>query len=72
MPKVANQTNKTFRRLTFITTLFISLTLMAGIGGISEWSMMTGPANWKIVYPAFLLGTVIISFTNYLLSSQVA
>jgi len=30
------------------------LTLIAGIGGMSEWSMMTGPENWRIAYPAFL------------------
>jgi magnesium transporter len=65
MTKVANQTNQTVRRLTFITTIFMPLTLLAGIGGMSEWSMMTGPANWKIAYPAFLLAMVVIGFINY-------
>jgi len=65
MTKVANQTNHTVRRLTFITTIFMPLTLLAGIGGMSEWSMMTGPANWKIAYPAFLLAMVVIGFINY-------
>lgn len=50
----ANRTNTTVRRLTFITTIFMPLTLLAGIGGMSEWSMMTGPQNWKVAYPAFL------------------
>ena len=54
MAKVANETNATVRRLTFITTIFMPLTLLAGIGGMSEWSMMTGPENWQIAYPAFL------------------
>jgi magnesium transporter len=65
MTKAANQTNKAVRRLTFITTIFMPLTLLAGIGGMSEWSMMTGPANWKISYPAFLLAIGIIGFVNY-------
>lgn len=65
MTKVANQTNQTVRRLTFITTIFMPLTLLAGIGGMSEWSMMTGPANWKIAYPAFLLAMVVLGFINY-------
>ena len=65
MTKVANQTNQTVRRLTFITTIFMPLTLLAGIGGMSEWSMMTGPANWKIAYPVFLLAMVVIGFINY-------
>jgi magnesium transporter len=65
MTKVANQTNHIVRRLTFITTIFMPLTLLAGIGGMSEWSMMTGPANWKISYPAFLLAMVVIGFASY-------
>jgi magnesium transporter len=65
MTKAANQTNKAVRRLTFITTIFMPLTLLAGIGGMSEWSMMTGPHNWKIAYPAFLLAMAVIGFANY-------
>jgi magnesium transporter len=41
--------------LTFITTIFMPLTLLAGIGGMSEWSMMTGPENWKISCCCFWL-----------------
>jgi magnesium transporter len=67
MTKAANETNVIVRRLTLITTIFMPLTLLAGIGGMSEWSMMTGPHNWKIAYPAFLLAMVVIGFVNYLL-----
>ena len=42
MARAANDTNVTVRRLTFITTIFMPLTLLAGIGGMSEWTMMTG------------------------------
>jgi magnesium transporter len=65
MTKTANETNVIVRRLTLITTIFMPLTLLAGIGGMSEWSMMTEPANWKIAYPAFLLAMVVIGFSNY-------
>ena len=67
MAHAANQTNMTVRRLTFITTIFMPLTLLAGIGGMSEWTMMTGPANWRIAYPAFLLTMVIMGIVNYYL-----
>jgi magnesium transporter len=67
MAKAANETNATVRRLTFITTIFMPLTLLAGIGGMSEWSMMTGPQNWRIAYPAFLLAMVVIGFIDYYL-----
>ena len=55
MTVVANRTNQIVRRLTLINTIFMPLTLLAGIGGMSEWSMMTGPQNWKLAYPVFLL-----------------
>jgi magnesium transporter len=67
MARAANDTNLTVRRLTFITTIFMPLTLLAGIGGMSEWSMMTGPENWKIAYPAFLIAMVILGIANYFL-----
>jgi magnesium transporter len=54
------------RRLTLIATIFMPLTLIASIGGMSEWSMMTGPDNWKIAYPLFLLGMAVIAVVNYL------
>lgn len=67
MAKTANKTNLTVRRLTSITTIFMPLTLLAGIGGMSEWSMMTGAANWKISYPAFMVAMVGIGITAYYL-----
>jgi magnesium transporter len=65
MTKVANDTNATVRRLTLITTIFMPLTLLAGIGGMSEWSMMTGPKHWPIAYPAFLAVLAVIGVANY-------
>ena len=65
MTKMSNDTNTSVRRLTLIATIFMPLTLLASIGGMSEWSMMTGPENWKVTYPLFLLGMVIIGVVNY-------
>lgn len=65
MAKAANDMNATVRRLTFITTIFMPLTLLAGILGMSEWTMMTGPARWKVAYPLFLAGMVVIGVINY-------
>ncbi len=67
MTKTANETNIVVRRLTFITTIFMPLTLLAGIGGMSEWSMMTGPQNWRIAYPLFLLALVVLGVLTYFL-----
>jgi magnesium transporter len=67
MTKMSNQTNASVRRLTLIATIFMPLTLLASIGGMSEWSMMTGPENWKISYPMFIIGMAIIAVLNYFL-----
>jgi magnesium transporter len=71
MTKMSNKTNASVRRLTLITTVFMPLTLIAGIGGMSEWSMMTGPSNWRMAYPLFLLGMVIIGAFNYFLIRRI-
>jgi len=71
MTKVSNETNSAVRRLTLIATIFMPLTLLAGIGGMSEWTMMTGPSNWKIAYPLFLLGMLIIAAINFLVIKKI-
>jgi len=65
MTKMSNDTNISVRRLTLIATIFMPLTLIASIGGMSEWSMMTGPQNWKLTYPLFLLAMGVIAVINY-------
>jgi len=67
MTNASNQTNLSVRRLTLIATIFMPLTLLASIGGMSEWTMITGTENWKLAYPLFLLGMVVIGILNYIL-----
>jgi magnesium transporter len=67
MTKASNETNSSVKRLTLIATVFMPLTLLASIGGMSEWSMMTGPENWQKSYPLFLLGMVVIGVLNFIL-----
>lgn len=71
MTRSANETNASVRRLTLIATVFMPLTLIASIGGMSEWSMMTGPENWKVTYPAFLLAMAIIAVVNYIVIRRI-
>jgi magnesium transporter len=66
MTKMSNATNASVRRLTMITTVFMPLTLLASIGGMSEWTMITGgETNWKAAYALLILGMVIIGGVNY-------
>lgn len=66
MTKMSNATNVSVRRLTLIATIFMPLTLIASIGGMSEWTMMTGQENWKISYPLFILGIGIIGVATFM------
>jgi len=67
MARDSNQTNSTVRRLTFITTIFMPLTLVAGIFGMSEWTVMTGGAD-NIRHSFLIFGALmaIIGLTNFL------
>jgi len=65
LARLGNRTNQVVRRLTYITTIFMPLSFFAGVGGMSEWSMMTGPENWRIAYPAFLAGMAVIGVISY-------
>ncbi len=65
MAETANRTNAIMRRLTLITTIFMPLTLIAGIGGMSEFTMMVGQENWGIAYFVLLVGMAVIGLINY-------
>jgi magnesium transporter len=65
MAIAANNTNKTVRRLTFITTIFMPLTLIAGIGGMSEFTMMTGIENWQKSYSILMVILTIMGLLSY-------
>ncbi|WP_163030823.1 magnesium transporter CorA family protein, partial [Pseudomonas viridiflava] len=52
---VNNSTNNLLRKLTLINVVFLPLNLIAGIGGMSEFSMMTAPLHWWVSYPALLV-----------------
>jgi magnesium transporter len=68
MTKVSNETNTSVRRLTLITTIFMPLTLIASIGGMSEYTMMTGgEQNWKIAYLLLAAGLLTIAIINFFL-----
>jgi magnesium transporter len=67
LARLGNRTNQVVRRLTFITTIFMPLSFFAGVGGMSEWSMMTGPQNWRIAYPAFFVVMATIGVFSYFL-----
>ena len=65
MAQAADNTNKTIRRLTFITTVFMPMTLIAGIGGMSEYTAVTGSENWRLAYGLLMLFFLIMGILSY-------
>jgi magnesium transporter len=71
MTKMSNETNNSVKRLTLIATIFMPLTLVASIFGMSEWTMITGPGNWKVAYPLFFMVMAVIAVINYIVIKRV-
>jgi magnesium transporter len=49
-----NNMNMLLRKLTLINVVFLPLNLIASIGGMSEFSMMTAGMPWWLTYPLFI------------------
>jgi len=52
---INNNVNVLLKKLTLINVVFLPLNLIAGIGGMSEYSMMTRGFSWPWAYGALLL-----------------
>ena len=59
--------NKSITRLTFINSTFLPLTILVGMLGMSERTMMTGQENWVIAYSLFIVLCVVIGVATYLI-----
>lgn len=57
--------NKVMKKLTVISVVFMPLNILAGIGGMSEFSMMTEGIPWPISYSLFSIGMIIIGWTTF-------
>lgn len=62
---VNNNLNILIKRLTVISIVFMPLNVIAGIGGMSEFSMMTHGIDWKVSYTLFFVGLVVIAILTY-------
>ncbi len=57
--------NKDIKRLTVISVVFMPLNVLAGIGGMSEFSMMTQGIPWPFAYGSFAIGLVAIGWMTF-------
>lgn len=58
--------NKDIKRLTVISVVFMPLNILAGIGGMSEFSMMTHRFAWPVAYSCLMLTMVMLGGFTYL------
>jgi len=58
--------NKDLKRLTVISVVFMPINVLAGIGGMSEFSMMTQGISWPIAYGAFIIVMVAIGIMTFM------
>ena len=57
--------NKVIKRLTVLSVVLMPLNVIAGIGGMSEFSMMTQGIPWPISYAAFTIGMVFVAWITF-------
>lgn len=65
---VNNNMNMRLKNLTIINVVFLPLNLLASIGGMSEFSMMTIGVDWRISYSLFIAAMMLLGWiTAFLL-----
>jgi magnesium transporter len=57
--------NKRVSKLTTIGVVFTPINIIAGIGGMSEFSMMTGGIPWPLAYGSLTAGLMLMGFVAY-------
>ena len=57
--------NKDIKRLTVLSVIFMPINVLAGMGGMSEFSMMTEGIPWPIAYTGFACTMVAIGALTY-------
>ena len=58
--------NRRINQLTVFGVVFTPINILAGMGGMSEFSMMTQGIPWPLAYGGFLVGAGLIGVTTYL------
>jgi magnesium transporter len=62
---VNNNVSVLMKRLTVINVVFMPLNIIAGVCGMSEYTMMTKGIPWPAAYGVFMLGLIVIGFATY-------
>ncbi|MCK9284885.1 MAG: magnesium transporter CorA [Rhodocyclaceae bacterium] len=57
--------NQRVSKLTTISVVFMPINILAGIGGMSEFSMMTQSIPWPVAYGAFTFGMAAVGWATF-------
>jgi magnesium transporter len=57
--------NRRVSQLTVFGVVFMPMNILAGIGGMSEFSMMTQGTPWPVSYGLFIVGMGLMGWTTY-------
>lgn len=58
--------NKVIKQLTIISIIFMPLNFLAGVGGMSEYTMMTQRIPWPVSYAIFTISMVLVGWITYI------
>jgi magnesium transporter len=58
--------NKRVNQLTVFSVVFMPINILAGVGGMSEFSMMTQGIDWPLAYGGFAMMSIIIGYLTFL------
>jgi magnesium transporter len=64
---INNNMSVLLKNLTLINVIFLPLNLLAGIGGMSEYSMMTRGVDWRLAYALCLAGMVVLAWVTWII-----
>jgi len=59
--------NRVIYKLTVLSVIFMPLNVIAGIGGMSEFSMMTRYIPWPVSYGLFTICMLLVAWLTYLI-----
>jgi len=57
--------NRRVTQLTVVSVVFMPLNVLAGVGGMSEFSMMTQGIPWPVSYSIFTVGLLLVGWATY-------
>lgn len=67
---VNNNLSVLMKRLTIISIIFLPMNLLAGIGGMSEFSSWTSGAPWWVAYGLFFLGLIPLGVVTFIVLNK--